>query len=195
MNNKILIVSAAAFLICGCAATAPKTVVYTLEADSFDGLTNEPALASELLVENFTVRDAYKNKSLMASPKAFELTKRANAEWAESAGALLNSAVRDYLAPRCTKILPPEWKSRVPYDASLIVHLDALTQCKRGDNWFAVLRLSYEVLPKGGGKPIVSGRYDKAQPLADGDLENYVAAQSGLVIEWLNGLLAELRSL
>ena len=195
MNNKILIVSAAALLICGCAATSPKTVVYTLEADSFDGLTNEPALGKEILVESFTVRDAYKNKSLVASPKPFELTKRANAEWAESAGALLNSAVRDYLAPRCAKILPPEWKSKVPYDASLIVHLDALTQCRRGDNWFAVLRLSYEVLPKGGGKPIVSGRFDKAQPLPDGDLENYVAAQSGLVIEWLNGLLAELRSL
>ena len=68
-----------------------------------------------------------------------------------------------------------------------------MTQVKRGKNWFAVLRLSYEVLPKKGGAAMFSGRFDKAVPIADGDLNNYVMTQSALAKEWLDGLLARLK--
>ena len=68
-----------------------------------------------------------------------------------------------------------------------------MTQVKRGKNWFAVLRLSYEVLPKQGGDTLVSGRFDKAVPLSDGDLNNYVMMQSALAKEWLDGLLVKLK--
>ena len=68
-----------------------------------------------------------------------------------------------------------------------------MTQVKRGKNWFAVLRLSYEVLPKKGGDAIASGSFDKAVPLADGDLNNYVMTQSALAKDWLDALLVKLK--
>ena len=42
------------------------------------------------------------------------------------------------------------------------------------------------------GRRVLSGRFDKAQPLPDGDLGNYAEAQGGLVKEWLDALLARL---
>ncbi|MBR5901027.1 membrane integrity-associated transporter subunit PqiC [bacterium] len=194
MKNRPWLIVCALFVLCGCAATAPKTTVYTLELDKFEETVAGEALPFAVLVENCGVRDAYKTKALIASPAPYELTKRANAEWAESAGTLLNSTIQSYLSPRCDKVLPPEWKTKVGYDFSLLVYLEAMTQVKRGQNWFAVLRLSYEALPKGGGAAFASGRFDKALPLEGGGLETYAAAQSALVKEWLDSLLLKLKN-
>ncbi len=193
MKNKSCLIVCALLVLAGCAARAPKTTVYTLELDKFEDTVVEETLPVSVLVENCGAREAYKTKAVIASPAPFELTKRANAEWAESAGTLLNSTIQSYLAPRCLMVLPPDWKAKVKYDCSVLVYLEAMTQVKRGKNWFAVLRLSYEVLPKNGGDAVVSGRFDKAAPLPDGDLNNYVMAQSALAKEWLDGLLAKLK--
>lgn len=195
MKNKFWLMICALFILTGCAASTPKTTVYTLELDKLEDMVVEESLPVSVLVENCGVREAYKTKALIASPAPYELTKRANAEWAESAGTLLNSTIQSYLAPRCGHVLPPEWKSRIAYDYSILVYLEAMTQVKRGKNWFAVLRLSYEVLPKQGGDAIASGRFDKAVPVADGDLNNYVATQSALAKEWLDKLLVKMKNL
>ncbi|MBR5624571.1 membrane integrity-associated transporter subunit PqiC [bacterium] len=194
MKNNYWPIICALLILTGCASSAPKTTVYTLELDKFEETVVEESLPVSVLVENCGVRDAYKTKAIVASPAPYELTKRANAEWAESAGTLLNSSIRSYLSPRCGKVLPPEWKSRIAYDYSVLVYLEAMTQVKRGQNWFAVLRLSYEVLPQKGGEAVASGRFDKALPLEGGSLDNYAAAQSALVREWLDGLLKSLRA-
>ena len=194
MKNKFWPTIFALLILTGCASKAPKTTVYTLELDKFEETAVEESLPVAVLVENCGVRDAYKTKAIVASPAPYELTKRANAEWAESAGALLNSTIQSYLSSRCGKVLPPEWKSRLAYDYSVLVYLEAMTQVKRGQNWFAVLRLSYEVLPKNGGDAVASGRFDKVLPLEDSDLDNYAAAQSALAKEWLDGLLKALRA-
>lgn len=193
MKNKLCQTICALLLLTGCASTAPKTTVYTLELDKFEDMVVEESLPVSVLVENCGVREAYKTKALIASPAPYELTKRANAEWAESAGTLLNSTIQSYLSPRCDKVLPPDWKTKVAYDCSILVYLEAMTQVKRGKNWFAVLRLSYEVLPKKGGDAIASGRFDKAVPMSDGDLNTYVMTQSALAKEWLDGLLVRLK--
>jgi uncharacterized lipoprotein YmbA len=192
MKIKTALTFGALLLLTGCAATAPKSATYFLEMDRMEEAKTAGTAGLRILVDNFSARDAYKGKSVVASPAPYQLTKRANAEWAENAGTLVNSAVQDYLAARCEKVLPPEWKNKADYDLTLLVHLDALCQCKREKNWFAVLRLSYEVLPKKGGEAVLSGRFDKAQPLPDGDLGNYAEAQGGLVKEWLDALLARL---
>ncbi|MBO7434928.1 membrane integrity-associated transporter subunit PqiC [bacterium] len=194
MKNRHFLTICALFVLTGCAATAPKTTYYALELDKIEETAEAEQLPVAVLIENCGVREAYKTKALIASPAPYELTKRANAEWAESAGTLLNSTIQSYLSPRCEKVLPPEWKTKVAYDCSLLVYLEAMTQVKRGKNWFAVLRLSYEVLPKKGGEAILSGRLDKALPLPGGDLDTYAAAQSALVKEWLDALLARLKN-
>lgn len=193
MKNKSWLIVCALLALSGCATNAPKTTVYTLELDKFEDTVVEESLPVAVLIESCGVREAYKTKALIASPAPYELTKRANAEWAESAGVLLSSTIQSYLAPRCDKVLPPDWKAKVAYDCSVLVYLEAMTQVKRGKNWFAVLRLSYEVLPKKGGAAMFSGRFDKAVPVADGDLNNYVMTQSALAKEWLDGLLARLK--
>ena len=193
MKNKFCQVICALLVLSGCASSTPKTTVYTLELDKLEDMVVEESLPVSVLVENCGVREAYKTKAIVASPAPYELTKRANAEWAESAGTLLNSTIQSYLAPRCDHVLPPDWKAKIAYDCSILVYLEAMTQVKRGKNWFAVLRLSYEVLPKKGGDAIVSGRFDKAVPLPDGDLGNYAATQSALAKEWLDNLLVRIK--
>ncbi|MBO7543518.1 membrane integrity-associated transporter subunit PqiC [bacterium] len=194
MKIKTALIIGALLALSGCAASVPKTSTYVLELDKFEEQVVEESLPMTVLIENCGVRDAYKTKAIVASPAPYELTKRANAEWAESAGVLLNSTIQSYLAPRCDKILPPEWKTRVAYDYSLLVYLEAMTQVKRGKNWFAVLRLSYEVQSKKGGETLVSGRFDKAQPIPDGELGSYVLTQSALAKEWLDNLLIRVKN-
>ena len=94
MKNKFWPTIFALLILTGCASKAPKTTVYTLELDKFEETAVEESLPVAVLVENCGVRDAYKTKAIVASPAPYELTKRANAEWAESAGALLNSTIQ-----------------------------------------------------------------------------------------------------
>lgn len=193
MNSvKSLCAACAALLLAGCAGSVPKQALYTIDPLALEGQEAGPVLAVKVQLDSVSAREAYKGRGLVASPAPYRLTERSGAQWAESAPAMVAGAACSYLAPRFAMVLPPAWKGKGEADATLMIYLDALTQVKRGGDWLAVLRLSYQVLPRGGGAPWAAGRFDKAMPLEGGDLDLYAAAQSALLKEWLDRLVQEI---
>ena len=194
MKIKILTALFALALL-GCAAKGTAPTVYTLDlnpelAADYSG----PAVPLTLVIENVATHEALKSRRILASPAPYRSSYRAGVEWAESAETLLGTTIFSYLSPRLKKALPPAFKNRVNGEYTLLIYLDALTQVKRGPDWFAVLKLNYELVKTKGGNSLLSGRFAKSAVLLDGSIESFAQAESALLTEWLEKITAELQT-
>jgi ABC-type uncharacterized transport system auxiliary subunit len=103
---------------------------------------------------------------------------------------MLTEALISFLAPRCAYVTSTPRIYKDDVQVIVTVYIDAFDQVQRGNDWYAVFRVKYELVADASKRVLESNWFERIKPLANATPETYVQAQRVTANE-LFALIAE----
>lgn len=148
--------------------------------------------AVRVAVQRMEGRAQYQRPRMIVSPSEHVVDSYTSAQWINDPCDMLTDGLVSYLAARCEYVTlhPRVYKDAVNY--VITAYLDAFDHVRRGGVWYAQTRIKFDIVDDATRTVLHSDWFERTQPLSDGRVVTYVAAQQAIVNEWYEAVLRAL---